>query len=639
MMNHASRLLRASGVRRCYRYDGFCGNHYNVFGIDGVRSGLARTTTSWRRRDVAATTTTTTKTSSLFRFSSLRAGTHERWCEIRSTQSSSFSRCRKSDARTRSSFDLCDDDDDDERPRVDHRVSTTTTASTATTRKEPSSSSPPDLREKDHDEEERTAAQTRRRRRDVLMPLSLSNFLIGSSVGVINPVMPFVVQDMGLTNGEFGMVVSSFGLAKMVGNVPSAILVEKHGRKPYLVHSLSVIGLAVAGVGMATSLEHLVACRIATGLGVAALVTASTLTVTDVSTPRDRATTMAPINSAFAAGMCVGPAVGGELVDLVGVPATFAVVGGAFAAIAGLNSLWLRETMRRPTRPVSDEKNDLAASDATVSAATTSNVALRDVFSRQRRSLFDPRVRDVIVMNGLYWTALAGAQTTLLPLMLASPDHGAAMSASEIGGVYAGMALVQVLASPLVGRVVDRVGRRRAVVAGAVLLASSTAALPTALSLSAATMDVGGGGGGGVWWTLPVTMGVWALGGTVLSSAPVAHVSDAVSDGERATAIASLRTAGDVGFFVGALAAGTAADHLAGGLDSAMHGSAGVLLAAATWFGARLCVYGTHHPNDNNSKGTGSATTGTNNTTDDTNNNVRHLVETTRDDEETKERR
>ena len=36
---------------------------------------------------------------------------------------------------------------------------------------------------------------------------------------------------MGLTTGQYGMVVSSFAFAKMVGNVPSAILVERHGRK------------------------------------------------------------------------------------------------------------------------------------------------------------------------------------------------------------------------------------------------------------------------------------------------------------------------------------------------------------------------------------------------------------------------
>ena len=45
------------------------------------------------------------------------------------------------------------------------------------------------------------------------------------------PVMPFVVQNLGLTAGEYGLVVSAFALAKMSGNIPSAVLVERHGRK------------------------------------------------------------------------------------------------------------------------------------------------------------------------------------------------------------------------------------------------------------------------------------------------------------------------------------------------------------------------------------------------------------------------
>jgi hypothetical protein len=62
-------------------------------------------------------------------------------------------------------------------------------------------------------------------------PITLSMLLVGSSVGVVTPAMPFVVQNLGLTAGEYGLVVSAFALAKMTGNIPSAVLVERHGRK------------------------------------------------------------------------------------------------------------------------------------------------------------------------------------------------------------------------------------------------------------------------------------------------------------------------------------------------------------------------------------------------------------------------
>ena len=61
----------------------------------------------------------------------------------------------------------------------------------------------------------------------------------------------------------------------------------------------------------------------------------------------------------------------------------------------------------------------------------------------------------MIAMNGMYWKTLAGAQITLLLLVLALPDHVAAVLASKIVGVYAGISLVHSLANLLVERFVN----------------------------------------------------------------------------------------------------------------------------------------------------------------------------------------
>ena len=75
----------------------------------------------------------------------------------------------------------------------------------------------------------------------------------------------------------------------------------------------------------------------------------------------------------------------------------------------------------------------------------------------------------------------------------------------------------------------------------------------------------------------------------MLSTAPVAYVSDVVSEARRAQAIALLRTIGDVGFLIGAGGAGALAD-ATGSMEMALHSSAGFLLAATTWFGTRFFV-------------------------------------------------
>ena len=107
----------------------------------------------------------------------------------------------------------------------------------------------------------------------LLLPLSASMLLTGLSVGVTSPIMPFISDNLQLTTTQYGTVISSFAVSKMLLNVPSSILVDRYGRRPYLVHSLWFIGLGVAGMGIATDAIQLCLCRMVVGAGVAALTT------------------------------------------------------------------------------------------------------------------------------------------------------------------------------------------------------------------------------------------------------------------------------------------------------------------------------------------------------------------------------
>jgi MFS family permease len=177
-------------------------------------------------------------------------------------------------------------------------------------------------------------------------PITSSMMLIGASVGVVTPAMPFVVENMGLTTSEYGLVVLAFALARMAANVPSAIAIERHGRRPYMIHSMALIAVGVGGIGIATSFEELYLCRLMTGVGVSLLGCAATLMMTDISTPLNRASTMAPIMSGFTAGMALGPAMGGVMVDSIGLGPTFYLVGASYLGVAGVNRMVLSETQR-----------------------------------------------------------------------------------------------------------------------------------------------------------------------------------------------------------------------------------------------------------------------------------------------------
>jgi MFS family permease len=176
-------------------------------------------------------------------------------------------------------------------------------------------------------------------------------------------------------------------------------------------------------------------------------------------------------------------------------------------------------------------------------------------------------------MNGFYWMGLAGSQMTLLPLILTNAD-GLAMSATNVGQVYMGMSLVQVLGNPIMAKVVDKVGKLPGIVGGCTLISLAMATLPFCTETS----------------ELAGVLGIWALGSSLLSTSPISYISDKVDDKKRAQAIALLRTSGDVGFLLGASSMGALADWI-GSLEVAMQSSSGILLAATSWFTVRNFLY------------------------------------------------
>ena len=58
-------------------------------------------------------------------------------------------------------------------------------------------------------------------------PIAACMVMTGTSVGVLTPVMPMLVKQLGMTAGEFGLTASAFGMSKLLSNVPAAFFVER----------------------------------------------------------------------------------------------------------------------------------------------------------------------------------------------------------------------------------------------------------------------------------------------------------------------------------------------------------------------------------------------------------------------------
>jgi len=321
----------------------------------------------------------------------------------------------------------------------------------------------------------------------------------------------------------------------------------------------------VGGIGLASYMEELILCRLLSGFAVAGLSTASTMMISDISTPLNRASTMAPVMSCFAAGMALGPAIGGLLADQIGVEPTFFVVSASFFSLTAVNQLLLRETKPKDyIFPWEKSTQNREVVKKSLSSSVTEAIA------QWSPLMSNDRVKNVLVLNGIYWLALSGVQMTCLPLFLTDPSGPFCMGATAVGQVYMGMSIVQVICNPGIAMLADKIGKTKAMVGGGSLLSMSIVAMTQSTDLI----------------QLAAAMGFWTIGSTMLSTAPVAYISDIVEAKKRAQSIALLRTSGDLGFFVGAASIGMVGD-LTGDLSLAMQTGGGILFAGTSWYAAR----------------------------------------------------
>lgn len=63
----------------------------------------------------------------------------------------------------------------------------------------------------------------------------------GAAVGVIIPCMPALATDLGIGPAEYGIVIGSLALTKLLGNIPASNAADKHGRKSIIVKGLLVM--------------------------------------------------------------------------------------------------------------------------------------------------------------------------------------------------------------------------------------------------------------------------------------------------------------------------------------------------------------------------------------------------------------
>ena len=324
------------------------------------------------------------------------------------------------------------------------------------------------------------------------------------------PLIPGYAAEFGLSKTGAGLLVGAFGAGALFGGFASGLAATRYGPKPMVVIGLCVLSLASFAFAFAGSPWTLGASRFVQGFASTTTWAGALAWVTVRAPSSRRGEIIGLVFGVALAGAVVGPMFG-AVAHAIGIRVSFATVGGAalvMAAVAAASQAGPKES-QRPGALV--------------------------------RALRDPRYVGALWLNTLP-AMLIGMAGVLVPLTLA----GRGFSTLEIGLVFFGAGLIEVVLNPILGRVTDRRGRLGLIRLG--LVASAVMSLVLAAAGSGAAVAA-------VYVVATVAFGSFYTPGMALGSARAVRAGLA-----QGLAFGTMNSAWAVGQLVGPSVGGRLAD-------------------------------------------------------------------------------
>lgn len=162
----------------------------------------------------------------------------------------------------------------------------------------------------------------------------LTVFIDMLGLGILIPVIPFIVRQFSESALTVGLLSMSFALFQFFSAPILGRLSDRHGRRPLLLMSLFGSGLGYVLFGLAHSLVLLFIARVVDGI-TGGNVSIAQAYIADVTEPKNRSRNFGLLGAAFGMGFIIGPAIGGALSHFWGLAApAFFAAGLAFANTA-----------------------------------------------------------------------------------------------------------------------------------------------------------------------------------------------------------------------------------------------------------------------------------------------------------------
>ena len=331
--------------------------------------------------------------------------------------------------------------------------------------------------------------------------VAVGTFMATLDGSIVNVALPAMAQQLSASIGSLQWVVTAYLLVISATLLASGRHGDIIGHRRVFVGGLLVFTLGSGLCGLSSGVSALVASRLVQALGASAMMSMAPAAITAIFPPEQRGRALGGIASVVAAGLTVGPPLGGLLVDLFSWRAIFLVnlpigVAGAVWAARALPGGSAAPGARFDAPGAAWFGASLAAGVGALEVAPRSGrpalalalaaAAAAAGFVRRERRAPSPLVDGAVFRDRTFSLGLAASllsyaalftQTLLSPFYLSRVKG---LSEGEMGLMMTAVPLALSVTSPLAGWLSDRYGPRALCLAGAAVLAAGLLALSRA---------------------------------------------------------------------------------------------------------------------------------------------------------------
>ncbi len=271
---------------------------------------------------------------------------------------------------------------------------------------------------------------------------------------VMMPLGPQFTRIFGISDAQFGLLVSAYTLAGGLSGLVASTFIERFGRKRMLLTLYAFFCLSAVACSLAPGYHALMAARIAAGVFGGVLSSLSQTIVGDVIPFERRGRAMGIVMTSFSAASVAGVPAGLWLAEHFGWHAPFMGIA-SLSAVLGLFAAW--------TMPALDAHVNRQGG---TSAWQRIGGVLADVNHRKAFAF------TALVMFGGF---------TMIPFLAINAQYGIGLRQDQLPYIYLCGGLGALLTARWIGRLADRFGKVRCfrwLCAGALLPMFTMALLP-----------------------------------------------------------------------------------------------------------------------------------------------------------------